>query len=356
MKIALAFLVVALLTACSSGPDLEYLGARSAENLQIPPDLTLATLNERFVLPDNISSGTGESQNKIPVLAQIETLRLEGSGDFYWLAVDGPVDNLYKLIKDFWASEGYVLAVDEPAIGIMQTKWVLSEAGHSDEDESFLDALFGNNDLSAVQDQYRTRIAKDSGVSSTRIYIAHRGTEIFHQLETRQTEDEDASDWGFRPREPELEVEMLSKLMIYLGLKKSEVDPQVERLKLLSPRATIHTDNSENQTYLLMKSVKELAWNRLLHDLDRLGVEVVSAEASSGLSGDGVILAKTAFLSKEEEGFFSDAPEVVEKQVAIIVTEETHELTRVFLETPDGDPDESPEAVEFLTKLYESIR
>lgn len=356
MKIALPLLLVALLAACSSGPDLEYLGTRSSENLKIPPDLTLAALNEKFVLPDNFSSGTGELEGKIPVLAQVDSLRLEGSADFYWLAVDGPVDNLYKQVKDFWATEGYALAVDEPVIGIMQTKWLLTEVGYSKDNESFLDSLFASDDLSASQDQYRTRIAKDSGTISTRIYISHRGTETLQQVETRQTEDDDTSGWGFRPREPELEVEMLSRLMIFLGLKKAEIDQQLANIKLFSPRATIHTDNSENETYLIMRSVKDLAWARLLHELDRLGVEVTSSEVSSGLSGDGVIFAKTAYLTAEDSGFFSADPKVVSKQVAIVVAEETHELTRISIETPDGDPDESPEAAEFLSKLYEQIR
>ena len=356
MKIALPMLVVTLLAACSSGPDLEYLGTRSSENLEIPPDLTLAALSEKFVLPENFSSGTGEFKGKIPILARVDSLRLEGSADFYWLAVDGPVDNLYEQVKGFWATEGYVLVVDEPVIGIMQTKWLLTEVGYSKDNESFLDSLFASDDLSATQDQYRTRIAKDSGVNSTRIYISHRGTETIQQLETRQTEDDDAAEWGFRPREPELEVEMLSRLMIFLGLKKAEVDQQLTNVKLFSSRATIHTDNSENETYLLMKSVKDLAWTRLLHELDRLGVEVTSSEVSSGFSGDGVIFVKTAFLTEEEGGFFSTDPEVVAKRVAIVVAEETNELTRISIETPDGDPDESPEAVEFLTTLYEQIR
>jgi len=356
MKIALPLILVVLLTACSSGPDLEYLGARSSGNLEIPPDLTHATLNEKFVLPDNISSGTGELVGEIPVLAQVDSLKLEGSADFYWLAVRGPVDNLYKQVKDFWATEGYTLAVDEPVIGIMQTKWLLTEVGHSKDNASFLENLFASRDLTAIQDQYRTRIAKDSGTSLTRIYISHRGTETLQQLQTRRTEDNSASKWGFRPREPELEVEMLSRLMIFLGLKKAEVDQQLVNIKLFAPRATIHTDNSTNETYLIMKSVKDLAWNRVLHELDRLGVEVISAEASSGFSGDGVIFAKTDFQTEEKSGLFSTDTRVVAKQVAIVVAKEARELTRISIETPDGKPDESPEAVEFLTKLYEQIR
>jgi outer membrane protein assembly factor BamC len=368
MKTVLPVLVVALLTACSSGPDLEYLETRSSENLELPPDLTITALNEKFVMPDNISSGTGETVGKIPVLAQVDSLRLEGSADYYWLAVDGPVDNLYKLIKEFWASEGYTLEVDEPVTGIMQTNWLLTEAGSDNEDEGFFESLFGSDLLFAVQDQYRTRIAKNSGTNSTRIHISHRGTETFQQLETRSDKtqsdfkrlsENSASEpqtWGFRPREPELEVEMLSRLMVFLGLKKAEVDQQLANVKLFSPRASIHTDNSDNETYLLMKSVKELAWNRLLHELDRLDIEVTSAEKSSGILGDGVIFVNTPYQIEVESGFFSTDTKLVTKQVAIVVAEETHKLTRISIETPEGEIDESSEGVEFLTKLYENLR
>jgi len=356
MKIVLPILGVALLTACSSGPDLEYLEARPLENLELPPDLTVAALNEKFTLPDSFSSGTGETVGKIPVLAQVDSLRLEGSADFYWLAVDGPVDNLYKQVKDFWTVEGYVLQIDEPVIGLMQTNWLLTEVGSNKEKEGFLESLFSSADLSAAQDQYRTRIAKDLGIASTRIYISHRGTETIQQLRTRQTEDDEAKEWGFRPREPELEVEMLSKLMVFLGLKKAEVDQQLANVKLFSSRASIHTDSSENETYLLMKSVKELAWNRLLHELDRLDIEVTSVEKSAGFSDDGVIFVNTPYQSEVESGFFSTETKTVTKKLVIVVAEETHEITRISIETPDGDIDESPEGVEFLVSLYEHIR
>ena len=356
MKIVLPLVPVLFLAACSSGPNLEHLAARSSKNLELPPDLTIAALNEKFVLPDNISSGTGEMVGKIPVLAQVDSLRLEGSADYYWLAVDGPVDNLYKLIKEFWAVEGYELKIDEPVIGLMQTKWVLTEVGSSKEDQGFLEGLFSSDDLSAAQDQYRTRIARDSETDSTRIYISHRGTETIQQLRTRQTEDEEAKEWGFRPREPELEVEMLSRLMVFLGLKKAEVDQQLANVKLFSPRASIHTDSSENETYLIIKTVKELAWNRMLHELDRLDIEVTSTEENTGFSDEGVIYVNTPYQTEVESGFFSTETKVETKKLVIVVAEETHELTRISIETPDGDIDESPEGVEILTKLYEHIR
>ncbi len=353
------------LIACSSDPDMKYLDARTTANLEIPPDLTQAKLNDKFEIPANFSSGLGETVNKIPVLAQVESIKLDGAADFYWLSIDGQIENLYETIKSFWGSEGFTLDIDEPVIGIMQTEWVLKEEGATNKDSgffaSFFADLFASHDFSASQDQYRTRIARDSDTSATRIYISHRGTQYEHKLVTRQNEDDEPNNWAFRAPEPELEIEMLSRLMVYLGLEEADVGQQVSAVKMFQPRVSIHTDNSENETYLLVRAVQKQTWNRLLHELDRLDIEVVRANPTSGLSGDGVIQVKTIYETLEETGgfaaiFSSSEPRLVQKEVVLVVSEENHELTRISLKTPDGDVEESAEGLEFLTMLFDHIR
>ena len=60
-------------------------------------------------------------------MAKVESLRLENQSGLYWLSVEEPVDNLYQVVKNFWASEGYRLVVDEPVIGLMQTEYIYPE-------------------------------------------------------------------------------------------------------------------------------------------------------------------------------------------------------------------------------------
>lgn len=357
----IAALVSLHLVACSTDSDIKYLDGRTTANLEIPPDLTSVNLNEKFEIPSNISSGIAETVNKVPVLAQVEDIRLAGSEDFYWLEIDGKVDSLYQTIKSFWASEGFELEIDEPVIGIMQTQWIRKEEGPGNRDKGFFASLFPGNDLSASQDQFRTRVASESNADVTRVYISHRGTEYKHRVQTKQTEDETLAKWRFRDPEPELEIEMLSRLMIYLGLQQAEVDQQVSGVKLFAPRASIHTDNSKNETYMLVNSVKERAWNRLLHELDRLDFEVVSAEPYTGFSGKGVISVKTHHeVEEKSSGFFSaftgSETRMVKKQVTLIVSEESHDMTRISIENEEGEPDDSTEAIEFLMKLYNQLR
>jgi outer membrane protein assembly factor BamC len=364
MKLKATILVVlttASLIACSSSSDLDYFDSQVLPDLEVPPDLTQLDTDQSFALPTAISSSgnsAGES-SKIPVLANVDSIKLEGYADFYWLSVDHPPENVYQLVKNFWSSEGFILVIDEPVIGVMQTEWVYNKEGTGDEDASFLSRFFEQDELSASQDQFKTRIARDTETGASRIYISHRGTEYAHVLSTRANEDSAGAQWGFRASDTELEVEMLSRLMIYLGLEQSDADKELGKIKLFAPRAVLQVDYSENESYLLLNGEYTRNWNRTLHQLERLNFEVESADMRSGLSGDGVILVRTDIdVSGKTSSFFSLSSEVEtgKKQIYLIFEEETEKITRISMETIDGEIENSPEGIEFLTVLYDYLK
>ena len=365
-----AYSVINLAACSGSSSDLTYLNSRVFPDLEVPPDLTIEEADSNFRLPAVFSGDGKGSGNSVPVLANVDSIKLEGHADFYWLSVDEPVGNLYQLVKDFWASEGFTLAMDEPVIGIMKTDWDFSEEGKGNEDKGFFARLFSSDDLSPSQDQFKTRIARGPEKATSEIYISHRGTEYKHVMSNQQgqqyarvhlTDFEEEDDWTFRASEPELEVEMLSRLMIYLGLRKVEVDGKFSNIKLFSPRATIHTNFSGNDTadeiYILVKDVYKRTWYRTLHQLDRLNFKIISADISSGISKKGVIRVETD-IEVENTGIFSIFfdKEIVKKQVELVFSEETHEITRIDMEASTGETEFSPEEEGFLTLLYQYLK
>ncbi|MCP4982142.1 MAG: outer membrane protein assembly factor BamC [Gammaproteobacteria bacterium] len=358
-------LFVALLSACSSGQDKRYLNTGTAESLELPPDLTEFDVRSKFDLP-TVFSGDDESvRDRVPVLAKMDSVKLRGSGNLYWLEVEEAVDNLYQLVKNFWASEGHRLVLDEPVIGVMQTEWIYKSEGGSEESESWFKSLFSGDDLSATQDQFKTRIERIEDDQVNRIYIAHRGTEYVHIFESGKddkiivNEEDDDSDWGFRAPEPELEVEMLSRLMIYLGLQEAEVKQQVANVKMFSPRASMYMDAEERSPFLILRDPYQIAWNRVLHQLERLNFEIQSMDFNTGLFSESVIVVNTTV--KQGDGniggsLFSSEAETEDRMIALVVFEETHELTRVNIETTSGQFDTSPVGADFLDLLYRQIK
>ena len=355
----LLLIMAALLTACESGLDRRYLDVSLNQPLELPPDLSPQDSQSNFDLPQVFSGDDPSQRDKVPVLAQVDTLQLQGSSDVYWLSVEAPVEDLYQKVKDFWAAEGYGLVIDEPVIGIMQTEWIYKEEGGDQKSDSWWDKLFATKDLSASQDQFRTRIERDPA-GKNRIYIVHRGTEYVHEFRVgdRAADESRDNEWQFRRSEPELEVEMLSRLMIYLGLQQDAVDAQVERVKLFKPRASMRVDAEEKSPFLILFDPYHIAWNRIYLMLQRMNFEIEVAEFKSGLSQEGVITVKADVVKDVDEGFFLfGADEEREtRKFTLVLSEETHELTRLILEDQKGNFDTTPEGAEFISLLYEELK
>lgn len=357
---AVAILAVTL-AACQSGLDRRYLDATSVDGLVLPPDLARFEVESAFELPPSFSGDDPDERNRIPVLAKVEGVRLAGSGDLYWLEVDEPVTEVYRRVKNFWAAEGFRLVVDEPVIGVMQTEWLVKEEGAGKKrSDSWFKSLFAEDNLSATQDQFRTRVERNPEGSGSRVFIAHRGTEYAHVVvsgDRYSPGDIDDNIWRFRQPEPELEVEMLSRLMIRLGLDRDEVERQVAGTRLFAPRSTIQIDSDENSPFLLLRDSYQIGWNRVYHELERLNFPIVDAEFKSGLSGEGYITFESRIMEAKKGGLFSlGSSEPVAKKFILVLSEETHELTRVEIENEAGELDTTPEGAELLTLLHQQLR
>jgi len=355
----LSLVVLVMLAACSDSLDRRYLDVSLGQPLELPPDLSEFENESSFDLPEAFGS-EGQDEDKVPVLATVDSLQLHSSGELHWLSVDGPVEDLYQQVKNFWAFEGYGLLIDEPIIGIMETEWIYTEEGGDQESDSWWGSLFDSEDLSATQDQFRIRFERDGSGLGSNIYIAHRGTEYVHEVQIGDNVlDDGDSQWRHRASDPELEVEMLSRLMIYLGLQQSDVDAQLARADLYSPRASLQVDAEEKSPYLIIKDPYHLAWNRLYHVLEQMNFEIDIAEFQEGFSEEGVISVKAKVVESESgSGFFSfgESKEESMRDFVLVLSEETHELTRVIIEDAKGQFDTTPEGAEFLSLLYEQIK
>jgi len=357
---AVGILLIALQAGCSSGLDQRYLDDSTGEALALPPDLTAYQGESSFDLPKGFSADQELAPGKTPVLAKVDSLKLEGDAGFYWLSVEASPENLYQQVKNFWHSEGFRLQTDEPVIGMMQTEWVFNKEGTDEESSSWF-GLLSSNDLSASQDQFKTRIERNPETQQSRVYIAHRGTAYRHIIETGESSSDKNEDnqWRFRQTEPELEIEMLGRLMIYLGLQKTDVEQQLETLKLFSPRAFKHFDSDENSPFLLLKDPYQKAWNRVFHQLERLNFDIAGSNYDGGLFTSGSITVTFEVVEDTDQGgvfsIFSSS-DLTEGQVVLVISKETRDITRVDLETYEGEIDTSPEGAEFLDLLYQNLK
>lgn len=134
----LPILLLLGLGACSIlEPDrIDYKSSGRGVSLEIPPDLTQLPGQSRYVVPGSPVSASAYQVTQAASVAagaptaasSIADVHFERDGSKRWLRVDRPADKLWSPVRDFWMENGFLLAIDQPNIGIMETDWAENRA------------------------------------------------------------------------------------------------------------------------------------------------------------------------------------------------------------------------------------
>ncbi|MBL8484116.1 MAG: outer membrane protein assembly factor BamC, partial [Rhodocyclaceae bacterium] len=186
--------------------------------LEIPPDLTAPTRDDRFSVPDvNPRStatfsaynaeraGKAADQGAQELLPNVDKMRIERSGSQRWLVVDTPPEVLWPRVKEFWQEVGFIVNIEQPEAGIMETDWAENRAKiQQDFIRNALGKILDQLYSTPERDKFRTRLEPGAKPGTTEIYISHRGV-----IEIFTSEGRSDTMWQPRPPDPELEAEML---------------------------------------------------------------------------------------------------------------------------------------------------
>lgn len=272
----------AQLAACTvlEGERIDYKSAGKAPTLEVPPDLTQLSRDSRFVVPGGpvTASGyqLGQAAPSMPVAATaVGDVRIERAGDQRWLVVNRPADQLWGPVRDFWQENGFLLSQDQPNLGIMETDWAENRAKiPQDAIRGFLGKIFDSAYSTAERDRFRTRLER-SPTGGTEIYVSHRG-----MIEVYANRERDQTVWQPRPADPELETEMLRRLMVKLGVSEQQSQTIVQA-GAAQPAARV--DKVGNTPVVRLEEGFDRAWRRVGLTLDRTGFTVEDRDRSKGL-------------------------------------------------------------------------
>ncbi|TAK45854.1 MAG: outer membrane protein assembly factor BamC [Betaproteobacteria bacterium] len=295
LRMALPLAALAALGACSTATDIldgkrvDYKSAGALPPLEIPPDLTTPTRDNRYIVPETgkgaatLSGFEAEraQQAKLggstTVLPAVERMRIERAGSQRWLVVQETPEKLWPLVKDFWRENGFLVNLELPEAGVLETDWA--------ENRAKLPQDFIRNTIGRVLDQiystperdkFRTRMerAVDGG---TEIYVSHRG-----MMEVYTRERSDQTIWQPRPPDPELEAEFLRRLMVRLGAQEERARQLASVTAPQASRAAIKK-GGDGRDLLQVFEPFDRAWRRIGLALDRVGFTVEDRDRQKGL-------------------------------------------------------------------------
>ncbi|MCX7154974.1 MAG: outer membrane protein assembly factor BamC [Rhodocyclales bacterium] len=372
-----SLLLIGVLAGCSGNilPEskkIEYKSAGKLPPLEIPPDLTQQSRDERYAVPDVSASkgsatysaysseraGQARTTTAQDVLPQVDKMRIERSGTQRWLVVSGSPDKLWPGVKDFWQELGFLVNVELPEAGIMETDWAENRAKiPQDIIRGTIGKVFDSLYSTAERDKFRTRLEKGADAGTVEIYISHRG-----MYEIYTTEGRSETKWQPRPADPELEAEMLRRLMVRLGVEESRAKTMVaaeqpqERAKLSRAQ--------DGAGALLLEEAFDRAWRRVGLALDRVGFTVEDRDRSQGLYFVRYVDPELDSKRKDDEkgllsklmfwkGGAADKPSQAQYRIHVKTTGES---TTVQVLTREGGVDRSDVSRRILGLLHEQLK
>ena len=365
-----------LLAACGSfeipTKKVEYKSAGKLPPLEIPPDLTRPSADDRFTVPDINPKGTATfsaydkdragrprvSSSSASVLPDPGgDVRIERSGTQRWLVVKGDPGQVWPVVKDFWQEVGFIVNVEVPEAGVMETDWAENRAKI---DDGFIRRTLGKL-LDAVystgeRDKFRTRLERGSA-GTTEIYVSHRGME-----EVYTSANKDSTKWQPRKPDPDLEAEMLSRLMTRFGVQETRAKQQMATATE-APRASLATQGGGK---LMLNEQFDRAWRRVGLALDRVGFTVEDRDRSKGIYFVRYIDPETdvktsddkqGFLGRMVSGlkFWGNTPSKKNEQYQIAVRD-IDAGAEINVLTKDGRQEQSATTNRILTLLYDQLK
>jgi outer membrane protein assembly factor BamC len=384
--IARAGLVMPLmLGACStisdtfSGDKVNYKTASDApkrDTLEIPPDISTLPKDDHFDMPGakpGSATASGYAATRSPtgtpiasasstVLPVTKGAHIERAGGQRWLVVDRTPEQLWPILRDFWQENGFLLKMESPETGIMETDWAENQAKLPldfvrKSIGKVLDSIYDTGE----RDKFRTRLERRPD-GSTEIYISHRG-----MVEVLTSQQNQTTVWTQRPSDPELEAEFLRRLLVRLGSDREVAKTIVAANGSSSGSAVAVADTGRAHvvgagaaSYVQLDDAFDRAWRRVGLALDRVNFTVEDRDRTQGTYF--VRYVDPATETKEKPGiisriFSSDEKSKLALQYRILVKGQPDNTTsRISVLNKDGQPEAGDAGTRILALLTDQLK
>jgi outer membrane protein assembly factor BamC len=268
----------------SPGKHIDYKSVSSAPPLEIPPDLTTPRFDDRYTV--NTASALAQQDATRPRNAELLPKNPEAhiarAGNERWLVVRATPEQAWAQTRQFWTDQGFVIASEQPAVGIMETDWAENRAQiPQDTFRKYIGKYFDVFYSTYKRDKFRARIERGLEPGTTEIYISHRGME---QVPTNKIDNSSPAGfaWAAMPENPELEADMLARLMVRFGASEPQAEAAIAQSTAQPDRARLEKAK-DGASQLVVDDTFDRAWRRVGLALDRSGFTVVDRDRSKGL-------------------------------------------------------------------------
>jgi outer membrane protein assembly factor BamC len=328
------------------------------EALEVPPDLARPAAADPLALPGgakpSVTASAAPSAAAAATSSSTATpgrVTLERDGAQRWLVVQEPPESLWPKLRDYFLRNTMRLTLDDPQARILETEWIERPV---DMGSSWVGSILGKLHSTGIRDKFRVRIEPGRTPGTSEVYASQQGMEEVvvegggvNVLRTA---------WQPRPADPEMEADLLQKLMRHLGVSEDQA------------KTLLAGDSSERakrvKGTLQLPEDLDSAWRRVGVALDRSGVTIEDRDRSAGI----YYVRYQDATARKQGGMFSwltggrDAPAGPDKREEgpkdryQVRLESTANGTRVSVLDVKGEPEKSETGERLMGLIQQQLR
>ena len=287
----------------------------------------------------------------VPAAAPAARVQLERDGAQRWLVVQDTPDNVWAKARAYLLRNNYTLTVDNPKSGLLETDWIDRPVQYS----SPLGRVIASLSSTGLRDRFRVRVEAGRVAGTSEVYVSHSGLE---QVVTSKdvSMGNVSTTWQPTASDPQLEAELLDKLMVDFGLNSQQARNQ------LASAATPRAQLAKNALVLPQEDL-DAAWRRVGQALDRSGVAIEDLDRNAGIYYVNYV---SGTAGKKDSGLFgflgsgsssgSDDKNSAAQNRFQVALKTQADGTNVTVRDVKGEIDDSPAGTGLLNLLYQQLR
>jgi outer membrane protein assembly factor BamC len=194
------------------------------------------------------------------VLVAANEVTLERAGNQRWLVVNKSPDVVWDVVKEFWMEHGFIIKLDQPEVGVMETDWAENRAN--------IPSDFIRNTIGSIF----------ASIYST----GDRGVQ-----EVYTSTKQESTVWQPRQSDPELEAEFLRRLVVRFSASEQRAKALLPSNKVsatapIEEKAVLQKDGAVAQSLVVNESF-ERSWRRVGLALEQVGFTVEDRDRTNGV-------------------------------------------------------------------------
>jgi outer membrane protein assembly factor BamC len=252
----------------------EYKKSEALPDLEVPPDLTVDSLNDPLDIPNEEATTLSEYERRknLRTRGGVDIGGVDPLKDEQWLAVQGSTAEIWPKLREFWTNKGFTLELDDADLGVVETNWLETS----------------NQGISVFRDKFSLFTEAGGTTGTTIIYLTNVRQE-------RIASEDETTAWIDIEKDPEFEKQVINDMNLFfyganapagtssLTVSGSTSRPTTARIaNALRPRAEM-LDLGQDKVYLALPDEFTLAWKLAEQAIIKAGMFIENNDRSKGL-------------------------------------------------------------------------